>query len=43
MLPENQRKAWAEFYASARHNEILDQRTTILIHLAVSMSVGCYP
>jgi len=43
MLPKNQLKAWADFYDSARKNEFLDERTTVLIHLAVSMSVGCYP
>lgn len=43
MLPRNQLRAYARFYDSARKNEFLDERTTILIHLAVSMAVGCYP
>ena len=43
MLPKDQLSSWAQFYDSARHNEILDEKTTILIHLAVAMSVGCYP
>jgi hypothetical protein len=43
MLPKDQLASWAQFYDSARHNEILDEKTTVLIHLAVAMSVGCYP
>ena len=43
MLPKDQLASWAQFYDSARHNDILDEKTTILIHLAVAMSVGCYP
>jgi hypothetical protein len=43
MLPQDQRKAFNEFYDSARHNEILDPKTTLLIHLATAMAVGCYP
>ena len=31
------------FYDSARHNKILDQRTTIMLHLASAMALGCYP
>jgi len=43
MLPKKQKKAWTEFYAAARHNDILDAKTTILIHLATALSAGCYP
>lgn len=43
MLPEKQNKAFGEFYKSARYNKILDQKTTLLIHLASSMAAGCYP
>jgi len=43
MLPEKQLKAYAEFYDSARHNEILEPKTTLLIHLAAAMAIGCYP
>ncbi len=42
MLP-NQKKAFSEFYKSARKNEILGEKTTLLVHLAASMAVGCYP
>jgi len=43
MLPEIQDKAFADFYKSARFNKILDQKTTVLIHLATAMSAACYP
>lgn len=43
MLPERQDKAFADFYKSARFNEVLDQKTTLLIHLATAMSAACYP
>lgn len=31
------------FYGSARNNEILDPKTTLMIHLASAMAVSCYP
>lgn len=34
---------WEAFYDSARHNDILDERTTVMLHLATAMAVGCYP
>ena len=43
MLPKKQLAAWATFYDSARHNEFLDEKTTLMIHLATAMSTGCYP
>ena len=43
MLPEKQDNAFGEFYKSARYNKILDQKTTLLIHLATAMSKACYP
>ena len=43
MLPEKQRAAYADFSDSARNNGILEKKTTILIGLAASMAVGCYP
>jgi hypothetical protein len=36
-------KSWQAFYDSARHNDVLDERTTLLLHLASAMAVGCYP
>ena len=43
MLPEKQGGHFKEFYDSARHNGILDERATLLIHLAAAMAVGCDP
>lgn len=43
MLPEKQDKAFGAFYKSARYNKILDQKTTLLIHLATAMAAACYP
>jgi len=34
---------WQTFYDSARHNDVLDERTTVMLHLASAMAVGCYP
>lgn len=43
MLPDKQKKAFDDFYDSARHNEILEPKTTLMIHMAASMAVACYP
>ncbi len=43
MLPEKQKKTWNDFYDSARHNAILEPKTTLMLHLASAMAVGCYP
>jgi len=43
MLSEKQKTLFEEFYKSARYNEILDPKTTLLIHMATSMAVACYP
>ena len=43
MLPRDQEKAYRRFYNSARHNKILDPKTTLMIHLASAMAVACYP
>ena len=43
MLPEKQNKAYTDFYDSARKNEILEPKTTLMIHLAAAMAVGCGP
>ncbi len=43
MLPKQQHQAFEDFYDSARHNEILEPKTTLMIHLAAAMAVGCYP
>jgi hypothetical protein len=43
MLLEKQKQAYENFYKSARENEILDSKTTLLIHLASAMAFACYP
>jgi hypothetical protein len=43
MLLKNQEKAFSAFYESARQNQILDEKTTLLTHLAAAMAVGCIP
>jgi alkylhydroperoxidase/carboxymuconolactone decarboxylase family protein YurZ len=42
MLPQQQ-KAFSEFYKSANQNGVLDDKTTLMIHLAAAMTAGCYP
>jgi len=43
MLPEKQKQAYSAFYDSARNNDILDPKTTLLIHFASAMAFACYP
>jgi len=43
MLPKKQEKTYNDFYDSARYNEILEPKTTLMIHLAAAMAVACYP
>ena len=43
MLPTEQNKRYRAFYDSARRNEILEPKTTLLIHLASAMALGCAP
>ena len=42
-LPQKQAEAFQAFYNSARHNEVLDEKTTVMIHLAAAMAVACNP
>jgi hypothetical protein len=43
MLPKKQHEAYSGFYDAARYNEILEPKTTLMLHLASAMAVGCYP
>lgn len=43
MLTKGQNELWDAFYDSARHNNVLDERTTTLLHLAAAMAIGCQP
>jgi len=42
-LPEKQRNTYTDFYKSARHNEILEPKTTLMLHMAAAMAFACYP
>lgn len=39
----NQKKAFDDFYNSARYNDVLSSKTSLLVHLGAAMAVGCYP
>ncbi len=43
MLPSKQQNTFGGFYDSVRENDILDPKTTYLLHLATAMAVGCVP
>ena len=43
MLPKEQKQAYESFYDSARQNQILDKKITLLLHLASAMSLDCEP
>ena len=43
MIPGRYEKLFNEFYDAVRGNEVLDPKTTVLLHLATAISVGCDP
>lgn len=43
MLASKQKRAFVDFYNSARNNEILEPKVTLMIHLASAMALSCYP
>jgi len=43
LLPEKQRKTYTDFYKSARQNETLEPKTTLMLHMAAAMAFACYP
>lgn len=43
MLPERQKQKYEEFFESTAKNEIVDLKTTVMIQLAASFVIGCYP
>jgi alkylhydroperoxidase/carboxymuconolactone decarboxylase family protein YurZ len=43
MLPKTQQDTFGAFYDAARHNTILEPRTTLLLHLGAAMALGCLP
>lgn len=43
MLPEKQKKTYTAFYDSTVENDILDEKTTIMLQLASLLAIPCYP
>lgn len=43
MTPRKAQSAFDAFYDSARFNDVLDERTTVMLHLASAMALACYP
>jgi hypothetical protein len=41
--PTSPSRCFDHFYESARHNTVLDERTTVMLHLASALALGCYP
>jgi alkylhydroperoxidase/carboxymuconolactone decarboxylase family protein YurZ len=42
MLPK-QKESFDAFYKSARHSGVIDDKTSLMIHLASSLAVACIP
>jgi hypothetical protein len=42
MLQRKQKKAYSDFYDSARYNDILEPKMTLMLHTAAAMAVGCH-
>jgi hypothetical protein len=43
MIHNEQRTAFNRFYKTARFNDVLEPKTTMLLHLSAAMALGCYP
>ena len=43
MLPARQKETYEAFFAATADNGLLDSRTTVMIQLAASFAIGCYP
>ncbi len=43
MLSEKQKSTYTSFYDSTVENDILDDKTTVMIQLASSFAIACYP
>ena len=40
---EELKQAFGDFFHLSQDNNVLDSKTTLLIQLAASMALGCYP
>lgn len=43
MLPKKLNQTYETFYKSTEKNGILDEKTTVMVQLAASFAIGCYP
>jgi hypothetical protein len=43
MLPENLSHTYNAFFEATADNSVFSKRTTIMIQLAASLALGCYP
>ena len=43
MLPEDQKRKYEAFFESTAVNDTLDPKVTVMIQLATSFALGCYP
>lgn len=43
MLPEKQKQTYEAFFESTADGRILDSKTMVMIQLAASFAIGCYP
>ena len=43
MLPEKLHDLFTSYHEAVRDNDVLDPKTTVMLQLATSMCVGCYP
>lgn len=43
MFAPKQEQAFNEFQNITRNNDILAPKTTMLLHLAAAIAIGCYP
>jgi hypothetical protein len=43
MLPEKQKQAYEAFFESTENNGIIEPKATLMIQLAASLAIGCYP
>jgi len=43
MLPENLNRAYTDFFEATADNTVLSKKTTVMVQLAASFALGCYP
>jgi len=43
MLPENLNQRYTDFFEATANNNVISKRATIMIQIAASLALGCYP